>query len=92
MTIAIIAGVVFTIISVVTLSGSESKPATTAPTTPLPSEVKPVMKDASTSPRTADEEALIRMSLGELADSGETFGRDANGNLYGGQYGRRDRL
>lgn len=50
------------------------------------------MKDASTPPRTADEEALIRMSLGELADGGETFGRDANGNLYGGQYGRRDRL
>ncbi|GHJ85309.1 hypothetical protein NliqN6_1711 [Naganishia liquefaciens] len=90
--ITIIAGVVFTIISVVTLSGSDPKPATTAPTSPLPSEVKPAMKDASTSPRTADEEALIRMSLGELADSGETFGRDANGNLYGGQYGRRDRL
>lgn len=50
------------------------------------------MKDASTSPRTADEEALIRMSLGELAENGEAFGRDANGNLYGGQYGRRDRL
>jgi hypothetical protein len=89
--LAIIAGVVFTVISVVTLSGSDPKAATPATTTPLP-DVKPAMKDASTSPRTADEEALIRMSLGELAENGEAFGRDAMGNPYGGQYGRRDRL
>jgi hypothetical protein len=88
---AIIAGVVFTVISVVTLSGSDPKAGTPASTTPLP-DVKPAMKDASTSPRTADEEALIRMSLGELAENGEAFGRDAMGNPYGGQYGRRDRL
>lgn len=82
---AIIAGVVFTVISVVTLSGSDPKPPPAAPgtgasTTPE----RPAMKDAATSPRT-EEDALLRLGLGDL---GESFGRDT----MAGQYGRRDRL
>lgn len=97
---AIIAGVVFTVISVVTLSGSD--PAAKPPASPTPpspasgSDVphKAAMVNAGTSPRTPDEEALLRMSLGDLVEGDETFpsGRDAMGNPYGGQYGRRDRI
>ncbi|KAJ9125560.1 hypothetical protein QFC22_000522 [Naganishia vaughanmartiniae] len=97
--ITIIAGVVFTVISVVTLSGSE--PAAKPPASPTPSPtngadvpLKAAMVNAGTSPRTPDEEALLRMSLGDLVESDETFpiGRDAMGNPYGGQYGRKDRI
>jgi hypothetical protein len=98
--LAIIAGVVFTVISVVTLSGSDT--AAKPPVSPTPSPTngidapphKATMVNAGTSPRTPDEEALLRMSLGDLVEGDEAFpsGRDAMGNPYGGQYGRRDRI
>lgn len=98
--ITIIAGVVFTVISVVTLSGSDTAAKPPASPTPSPTNGidapphKATMVNAGTSPRTPDEEALLRMSLGDLVEGDEAFpsGRDAMGNPYGGQYGRRDRI